>query len=138
MAMNPEKQRQRRNRGSHHVTKIEEGENTLLQMQSVFDQFDGFSVSFRKRVLAYCGWSNPTYYRKKKSGNLTKQEIANLNIAFTTVLKEIFIITSDLVKIMPPEDVVKWTTIAALMGFDGKEEFHVIPERLRTTIDEEN
>jgi len=139
MAKNPEEQNQqtkKRKRKPRNTSITIEGENRLSIMQAAFDQFDRFGISFRDKLIDYCDWSKPTYYRKKRHGMLNKQEVAALSMAFTTVLREIFTYASDLAKLMPPEDIKKWSTVASLMGLDGTGEFRLISKKLRKTIEE--
>lgn len=136
MTRPPEEQTQKRKRKARTLPVTIEGENRLSIMQAAFDQFDRFGISFRDKLIDYCEWSKPTYYRKKRHGMLNKQEVAALSMAFTTVLREIFTYASDLAKVMPPEDVKKWSTVATLMGFDTTGEFRLVTKRPRKTIEE--
>lgn len=136
MTKPPEEQPQKRKRKTRNTPITIEAENRLSIMQAAFDQFDRFGISFRDKLIDYCDWSKPTYYRKKRNGMLNKQEVAALSMAFTTVLREIFTYASDLAKIMSPEDIKKWSTVATLMGFDGTGEFRLINKKLRKTIEE--
>jgi hypothetical protein len=140
MTITPEEQKQqtRTRKGRKPHSAKNEKENRLALMQQALDQFEGLGINFRDKVVLYSDWSVPTYYRKKKNGNYNKQDIVTLNMAFTSVLKEVFTLVSDLAKLMPAEEIVAWSKTIKMMGFDNRGEFCLIPDKLKNVINEED